>query len=167
MSRKRLQPWSLVKKNSHILDRNPFNPLQTVQSRIDDIFDNAFSDLYYHADRNQSNNYFFPAINFSETDDAFNVTVETPGVDKKDIKLEVQDNHLVISGEKNHESSGSDKNNKVHYSESCYGSFYRSIVLPNNIDPKNVDAKFNNGVLTITIAKSNKNSEDTKSIEIK
>ena len=69
-----------------------------------------------------------PAINVAETKDAYEVTAELPGVDEKDIKVSLDDNQLVISGEKKAESKKEEKD--WHVEERSYGSFYRSISLP-------------------------------------
>ena len=69
-----------------------------------------------------------PAISVAETKDAFEVTAELPGVDEKDIKVSLDDNQLVISGEKKAESRKEEKD--WHVEERSYGSFYRSMSLP-------------------------------------
>jgi len=92
-----------------------------------------------------------PAINVAETKDAFEVTAELPGVDEKDIKVSLDDNQLVISGEKKAESKKEEKD--WHVEERSYGSFYRSISLPFEPEDGAVDAHFNKGVLHLTIKK--------------
>src|SRR6202022_174930 len=68
-----------------------------------------------------------PAISVAETNDALEVTAELPGVDEKDIKVSLDDNQLIISGEK---KAGSTKEEKYwHVEERSYGSFYRSMFL--------------------------------------
>ena len=69
-----------------------------------------------------------PAISVAETNDAFEVTAELPGVDEKDINVSLDDNQLVISGEKKAESTKEEKD--WHVEERSYGSFYRSMFLP-------------------------------------
>jgi HSP20 family molecular chaperone IbpA len=69
-----------------------------------------------------------PAISVAETKDAFEVTAELPGVDEKDIKVSLDENQLVISGEKKAESTRAEKD--WHVEERSYGSFYRSMSLP-------------------------------------
>ena len=83
--------------------------------------------------------------------DAFEVTAELPGVDEKDIKVSLDDNQLVISGEKKAESKKEEKD--WHVEERSYGSFYRSISLPFEPEDGAVDAHFNKGVLHLTIKK--------------
>ena len=106
-----------------------------------------------------------PAINVAETKDAFEVTAELPGVDEKDIKVSLDSNQLVISGEKRAESTKEEKD--WHVEERSYGSFYRSMSLP--FEPENgaVDAHFDNGVLRLTIKKPAKAIKTTKTIDIR
>jgi HSP20 family protein len=106
-----------------------------------------------------------PAINVAETKDAFEVTAELPGVDEKDIKVSLDDNQLVIAGEKKAESKKEEKD--WHVEERSYGSFYRSMSLPFEPEDGAVDAHFDKGVLHLTIKKPAKVIKTTKTIDIK
>jgi HSP20 family protein len=106
-----------------------------------------------------------PAINVAETKDAFQVTAELPGVDEKDINISLDDNQLVISGEKKAESTKEEKD--WHIEERSYGSFYRSMFLPFEPEDGAVEANFDKGVLHLTIKKPAKAMKTTKTINIK
>ena len=106
-----------------------------------------------------------PAISVAETKDAYEVTAELPGVDEKDIKVSLDDNQLVISGEKKAESTKEEKD--WHVEERSYGSFYRSMSLPFEPEDGAVDAHFDKGVLHLTIKKPAKAIKATKTINIK
>jgi HSP20 family protein len=106
-----------------------------------------------------------PAINVAETNDAFEVTAELPGVDEKDINVSLDDNQLVISGEKKAESTKEEKN--WHVEERSYGSFYRSMLLPFEPEDGAIEAHFDKGVLHLTIKKPAKAVKTTKKIDIK
>ena len=106
-----------------------------------------------------------PAINVAETKDAFVVTAELPGVDEKDIKISLDGNQLVISGEKKEESTKEEKD--WHVEERSFGSFYRSMSLPFEPEDGAVDAHFDKGVLRLTIKKPSKAIKTTRTIEIK
>ena len=106
-----------------------------------------------------------PAISVAETNDAFEVTAELPGVDEKDINVSLDDNQLVISGEKKVESTKEEKN--WHVEERSYGSFYRSMSLPFEPEEGAVEAHFDKGVLHLTIKKPAKAVKTTKTIDIK
>jgi HSP20 family protein len=106
-----------------------------------------------------------PAVSVAETNDAFEVTAELPGVDEKDINVSLDDNQLVISGEKKMESTREEKN--WHVEERSYGSFYRSMLLPFEPEDGAVEAHFDKGVLRLTIKKPAKAVKTTKTIDIK
>jgi HSP20 family protein len=106
-----------------------------------------------------------PAISVAETTDAFEVTAELPGVDETDIKVSLDENQLVISGEKKAESTKEEKD--WHVEERSYGSFYRSMSLPFEPEDGAVDAHFDKGVLHLTIKKPAKVIKTTKTIDIK
>ena len=106
-----------------------------------------------------------PAISVAETNEAFEVTAELAGVDEKDIKVSLDDNRLVISGEKKAESTKDEKS--WHVEERSYGSFYRSMLLPFAPDDGAVEAHFDKGVLHLTIRKPAKAAKTAKTIDIK
>ena len=106
-----------------------------------------------------------PAVSVAETKDAFEVTAELPGVDEKDIKVSLDENQLVISGEKKAESTKDEKD--WHVEERSYGSFYRSMSLPFEPEDGAVEAHFDKGVLNLMIKKPAKATKVTKTINIK
>ncbi|WFU41609.1 Hsp20/alpha crystallin family protein [Bradyrhizobium sp. CB82] len=106
-----------------------------------------------------------PAISVAETKDAFEITAELPGVDERDIKVSLDENQLVISGEKKAESKREERN--WHVEERSYGSFYRSMSLPFEPEDGAVDAHFDRGVLHLTVKKPVKATKVTKTIDIK
>ena len=106
-----------------------------------------------------------PAISVAETTDAFEVTAELPGVDETDIKVSLDQNQLVISGEKKAESTKEEKD--WHVEERSYGSFYRSMFQPFEPEDGAVDAHFDKGVLHLTIKKPAKAIKTTKTINVK
>ena len=94
-----------------------------------------------------------PKIQVTEDKDAVKVTAEIPGIDEKDIDLKVSaDGYLSISGEKKNESEENTKDN--YFSEISYGMFRRTIQLPWDLDYEATTARYNNGVLTVSIPKS-------------
>jgi HSP20 family protein len=106
-----------------------------------------------------------PAISVAETNDAFEVTAELPGVDEKDINVSLDDNQLIVSGEKKAESTKEEKD--WHVEERSYGSFYRSMLLPFEPEEGAVEAHFDKGVLHLKIKKPAKVVKTTKTISIK
>lgn len=91
-------------------------------------------------------------VEVSEKDEMVLVRVELPGLDPKDIDIQVKQGQLRISGEKK-ETTSSEKE-KIHYREVRYGSFYRSIPLPARVDDDQAKARFKDGVLTVELPKS-------------
>ena len=92
-----------------------------------------------------------PAIDVSEDESRLTVTAELPGLEKKDIELTVKDGLLMLRGEKRMEEEKKDA--KFHRIERRYGSFYRALALPDSVDADSVDARFQNGVLVVTLPK--------------
>lgn len=105
-----------------------------------------------------------PAIDIVEKDKAFEVTAELPGLDVKNIDLQVSDNVLTIKGEKQEEKEEKAKDRYV--SERRYGSFRRSLQVPGNVDIGKIEASFKGGVLTVTLPKSAEPQNNHKSIPI-
>ena len=100
-----------------------------------------------------------------ETDQAYTVKAEVAGLDQKDIKLELRDNVLELSGEKRDERK--DETDGRTYSERFYGSFHRSIPLQSEVDADKVEATFKNGLLTVVLPKNDQARDKTRRIEIK
>ena len=98
-----------------------------------------------------SANRWAPSVDIAENDDQYVITVELAGASKDDVNVEVHDGTLTIRGEKRDERE--EKNEKRRYIERSFGSFARSFTLPNNADGDQVAARFQDGVLTVEIAK--------------
>ncbi len=103
---------------------------------------------------------WLPAIDVSKRGDQLVVHAELPGLDSKDVNVEVDNGTLTISGER-HQSSGD-----AFHSERSYGSFYRAIPLPENVDPDAIKATFQNGVLEVTMPSPKPEQEKRRKIEV-
>lgn len=112
---------------------------------------------------------FAPRIDVSETDKELRVTAELPGVEQKDIEVVLVGDTLTIKGEKRTESEEKkdEKGRMFHRVERTYGAFQRAIALPFEADTDKVDAKFRDGVLTVTVQKPAEVLKQTRKIEIK
>ena len=106
----------------------------------------------------------FPKVDISETQQQYDIRAEIPGMKKEDIKVAVNKNVLTLSGEKKEEKKVEDK--KYHRVESYYGSFQRSFVLPDGIKADKVTADFKDGVLMVTVPKSEETKEKTVEIKV-
>lgn len=128
-----------------------------VSKRFSDIMDEFFNDAV-----RTRRDTFVPSIDVSETDNQFLISAELPGMNKEDIEISLENSRLTISGERSFEKE--DKGKKYHRVESSYGSFERSFQLPDNIDAESISASYENGLLEISIDKSEE--EVKKQIEI-
>ena len=104
-----------------------------------------------------------PRADISETDAAFSITAEVPGIKREDVKINIEDHVLSISGEKNQEKE--EKGETFHRIERFYGSFNRSFSLPENVIEDKIEAIFKDGLLILTIPKME--VKKPKSIEIR
>lgn len=95
---------------------------------------------------------WFPAMDLREDKDQLTVTAELPGMKKEDINVSLHENTLIVSGEKKCEEE--EKRGENYRSERCYGRFHRSITLPWTVEAGKIDASYHDGVLTITLPKS-------------
>jgi HSP20 family protein len=106
-----------------------------------------------------------PQFEVSETADAIIVDAELPGMDEKDVQISLEDNILTIKGEKKKEEETKNKN--CYIAERSYGSFQRSLQLGSGIDEEKISAVFKNGVLRITIPRTEPEKSKARTIDIK
>jgi HSP20 family protein len=125
-----------------LADRN--SDLTTFSSWMDRIFDEVV---------NQNGGTFVPTLNVSETDQTFEISVALPGMSKDDVEIHYENDVLTISGERKWKHEEKDKERRYHRVESGYGSFSRSLPLPNFVDSNEITAEFENGELVITAPK--------------
>ncbi len=122
-------------------------------------FDRLWDDLYPQALKMRGGPgasliaAFNPGAELQEAKDHYTMKFDLPGMGKDQIKIDLQENTLVVSGERKEEKSTEDKEKKTQYSEMSYGSFMRSFTFPQAVDSERAVAKFENGVLTIDIPK--------------
>lgn len=106
-----------------------------------------------------------PRLDVSETDKDIEITADLPGMEKKDINVSLEDDLLTIKGERKQEKKESGKH--YHSVERRYGSFYRSLRLPTEVQSAKINASFNDGVLKITLPKTKKAKKKVAQIEVK
>ncbi|MBI3222397.1 MAG: Hsp20/alpha crystallin family protein [Nitrosomonadales bacterium] len=132
---------------------DPFRELEEVSNRLNRIFGRTPA-------RTESDNGmlavadWMPSVDISETDAAYLIKGEIPGVNKEDVKVTIQDGMLTIQGERKQEKE--EKGKKFHRVECSYGSFVRSFRVPDDADDSNVKAEFKDGMLNVTLPKSAK-----------
>ena len=127
-----------------------------------DWFDRFFEDFAMPSVFSEENG-FSPAFDVSETDEQLTVKAELPGIAEKDIDISISDGILTIKGEKKHEKEEEDAH--YHTVERRYGSFSRTMRLPTDVDTEKVDATFKDGILRLTLPKTE--ASKPRKIEIK
>ena len=96
--------------------------------------------------------HWHPAVDISETEDSLHLRAEIPGMDKKEIKIEIKDHTLTMSGER--KFLNGDSKERFRKVERAYGRFFRSIDLPEGVKQDEIKASYTNGILDIRIPKS-------------
>ncbi len=104
---------------------------------------------------------WMPAIDVYDSKDNFVVKADLPGLNKEEIEVSIEDDTLILKGEKKQESETKEQN--FYRSERLYGSFFRAIALPATVDPSKVVAEYKDGVLKLTLPKK----EDARPKQIK
>jgi len=187
MDIKKLAPWNWFKKeeengSSVPVHRNDpkgiyhpdshANPIVQLHREMDRLFENAFRGLGLSPfGYPQTHTPLFasgllkPQVDVGATDKEYSITVEVPGVNEKDVKVEIANNTLTIHGEKKQEKE--EKNKDYYRVERSYGSFQRFLSLPEDANQDEVKASFNNGVLTIKMARKALPGSKVQQIEIK
>jgi HSP20 family protein len=106
-----------------------------------------------------------PAVNVAETDKAYEITAELPGLDEKHIQVQLTNGYLRFKGEKKEEKTEKEKD--YYLQERCFGSFERSFLVPDSIDPDKIEARFHKGVLTVVLPKKAEARKPETTIEVK
>ena len=131
---------------------------------LSNLFDEFFNDGFFFNSGREVTGTKWPKVDIEENKNDYRLHADLPGLEKKDIKITVENGVLSISGEKKHDKKEKEKG-KYYYYERSYGAFHRNFSLPENIDEKSINANFKNGVLELIIKKTEK--AKPKEIEIK
>lgn len=145
-------------------DWDPFRDFQREMNRLFDDFFTEFPLATQLGEKRSANSAFSPRVDVSETDSAVTVSAELPGMDEKDITVEMDDASITVRGEKQEEKE--DKGRNWYSREQTYGAFHRVIPLPSSVDGAKAKAKFKKGVLTITVPKREELQAARKAIAI-
>ena len=143
----------------------PFQPFQSFRQEMDRLFDDFLAPAQGRTLADGNGGGLRPSVELKETDKSYMVTAELPGLDMKDIQIDLNENVLTISGEKKSEHEG--QKGGVQYSERAYGRFERRIPFAQEIDAERVEATFKNGLLTVELPKNPRAQEKTHHIQIK
>ena len=126
---------------------HPIKTHKPMHRVFDEIFDRSLSDIF---DADFSNNV--PSANIIEEDDKFIIELATPGLSKKDISISVDTDHLIVSYEKETTDEQSEGMN-YRKREFNFKSFKRSFFIPDSVNKESINAKYNNGILSISLDK--------------
>jgi len=178
----KLAPWNWFKDEEKKVDYIPVNNRNNsiavknntaldIQKSFDELFNlftKSFEERFNHLSENtlfSKNSWIKPSLDIASQDKEYNIKLELPGVDKKDISIEIVDSSMIIRGEKRFESSQENKN--FYKIERSYGSFQRVLNLPEDCETDKIESSYNNGILSITIPKKELQKTNIKQIEIK
>ena len=139
---------------------DPFRELSIMQERMNRIFDDAGRG--WRGDEPSSTTTWSPAVDIYETESEIMVQAELPGVDRKDITLNLEKNVLTLKGERRFEKETKQEN--YHRIERAYGGFSRSFSIPTTVDEDKIRADYKDGVLRVSLPK--KEQAKPKQIQI-
>ncbi len=129
---------------------NPWKEMVSLRDRMNRLFD----DVFFRSDRRDdvwAEGVWVPAVDMFETDDRVVIKAELPGLEKKDISLDLQNGVLTLKGERKSENEVKEEN--YYRREMTYGKFVRSFSLPVDVDAEKIKAEFKNGLLTVEVPK--------------
>lgn len=163
---KSLIPWKKSDARAALPAKS--DPFSMLHREIDELFD-QFSSGFFEGFPWRPAETGFPAmrqpsVDFTETEKGYELSADLPGIDEKDLDVSIDEHMLTIKAE--HSSSEEKKDRNYHIMERSSDSYQRSIELPGDVDPKNVKAKFKNGVLSISIPKNPELTANKRRIEI-
>jgi HSP20 family protein len=144
-----LIPW-----RNKVRERDPEepSPLATLRGEVDRLFESFLREPFGGGDWPfGSERGWAPTVDIAEDEKEFTVRAELPGIDPKDVEVTISGSHLVLAGEKKESTEKEAKG--FYHSESRFGSFQRTIPLPDAVDPQNVEAEYSNGVLVVHLKK--------------
>lgn len=125
-----------------------YEPFRGLRRELDRLFDDSTTDL----EGVPPSGLWTPGLDLAETETAFVMRMDLPGLKPEEVEVSVLDDQLVIRGERTH--SASEASERIHRIERSYGSFFRALTLPRTADSEHMDATLEDGVLTLTMPKT-------------
>ncbi|CAN7525371.1 MULTISPECIES: Hsp20/alpha crystallin family protein [Aminobacter] len=165
MSVRDLIPWNRGNNQAPTIYRSEdMDPFMSLHRNVNRLFDEVFRgfDTPSVFGRMTPRNGAWPSVEFSENDKEIRVVAEMPGLDENDVEVLLDDGVLTLRGEKKSETEDKDR----QFSERYYGRFERRLALGREVDEDRVEAAFKNGVLTVTLPKTEKAQANAKRIAI-
>jgi HSP20 family protein len=187
MNLSKLNPWNWFKheeagsqipvkrpaseSNLPVTGQSTVYPVQQLHQQIDRLFDEAFRSFGFPSLRSAfeppawlSQTSFRPNLNVSSDDKNYHITIETPGMCQSDLSIEVSGDVLTIQGQKQEEKENKDRH--FYRIERSYGSFQRTLALPDDADPDAINAVLKDGVLELAIPRKRIPERESKKITI-
>ena len=141
-----------------------WKPKRDMLNFFDDV-DRMISQVFSHPlETEYESRSFIPYMNVSESDLEYTVSMDLPGLDKKDVEVNISEGMLTVIGERKNSQQG--KNNSCIWQETAHGTFRRSFELSNSVQGDKINARFKNGVLTLRIPKADEIKPEVKKISI-
>lgn len=144
--------------------KNQDNRQLTRDHFFSDFFDLYARDFFSPMMGEENTETFMPKVEVQETEKGYSVRAELPGLKEEDINLSLDDNCLILQGEKRSERKEEGKGQ--YRSEFSYGSFYRTIPFRSDVDDNNIEASYRDGILSVELHKKADGTERTKKIAI-
>ncbi|NTV53721.1 MAG: Hsp20/alpha crystallin family protein [Candidatus Firestonebacteria bacterium] len=135
-----------------IIRWSPYRSLININSEAGNLFDDFFSPVCRRSEAEANAVSWVPNVDLTENKEAYTLRADLPGVSKEDVKVTFAEGVLTIAGEKKSEKEI--KNENFHRSERNYGAFSRSFRLPDPVHEEKIQAEYRDGVLTLTLPKS-------------
>ena len=135
---------------NYLTTRRPMRNLFSLHNEMGRVFGDLFGSHEGGTDAAETS--WMPTVDISETEKSYEIRAEIPGVSEKDVNVSVTDNLLTLKGEKHQEEETEGKN--YHRVERMYGSFQRNFKLPSDVATDSIKAEYNDGVLMLSIPKS-------------
>ena len=129
---------------------------------LPNVFERMIDDNFFF---DYDNNNWTPSVDINESNDAFMITADLPGIKKSDIEVKVEENVLILNAERKIDKTND--NEKYHFSERRSGTFSRSFKLPKSVKEEKITADFDNGVLSIIIPKAEDAITSNRLIKVK
>lgn len=138
------------------------HPLLSLHREVNRLFDDVFQSFSAPALGSSAQRLSWPSVELGESEKEIRVTAELPGLEEKDVDITVEEGVLTLRGEKKSEVEDKERG----YTERSYGRFERRIGLPQGVDRDRASATFNNGVLTVTLPKTEAANENVRRIPV-
>ncbi|MEM8734575.1 MAG: Hsp20/alpha crystallin family protein [Planctomycetota bacterium] len=132
-------------------NRNNYGPFDELSQDMERVFDSLLGKTVGTILRPGATEKFVPSMDVGESEDAFFMTLDLPGVNPDEVKIELHEGKLTVSGERT--AAGKAEGVKYHRIERTSGEFKRVVSLPTDVDLEKIDAEYRHGLLTVTLPK--------------